>query len=245
MTRPTDPPEETFEQRCERLRRKRDPFISSPFDLAWHVGAIDDSMPAILAAAKECYSNTLHIREVVAPLPEQWIVRFDRCPGGWRVSGEVAKPFPLPRIRGARMPAYTRVVIPMRPDGIVPRSLAPSGRDLKRLIPGKWFGAGEGKRLSAPYVIVTIDAPGWGVSVNVPSTPVAPAVFAYPFRKHNFDRAIRAALAEARAIKAESVQRRINAHGLNRNYKHTEIGARPRGTPRAGSGEDGGKAPQG
>ncbi len=217
MARATDHPEETAEERRLRLKKARETHIASPMDLAWHVGAVDDSMPAILAAVRERYGRTIYIREVVAPVAERWVLRFVRLHGGWRVTGEMARPFAMPRINGSRMPAYTRLVIPMRPDGIIPRSLAPHARDLRRLIPGDWFGAGQySKGLSVPHVNVTIDAPGWGVGVNVPSTPLAPALFTYPFSKLMFDRAVRRLRREAAAIKGESIQRRVNARGLQR-----------------------------
>lgn len=192
-----------------------DTYVRSDMDLAWHVGAVDDSIPSIRAAVQERWGPRLYLKQAVLPFRESWVLRFLKHPGGWLVTGERARPEPGPRLRGDKLPTYVRTKVPMRSDGIVPRSLAPTKADLPRLMTAQWVGTLPGSRLTVPYAIVKIDAPRWGVTISCKTSRTQPALLPYPFSKYNFDRQALRILREIRSERSEQAKER-NRRGLNK-----------------------------
>lgn len=200
----------------EAWRIGRDPVVHTQRELAWHVGSEDDTIESIRAAVQEIYGPRMYLKQAILPYPEKWLVRFLRHPGGWVVTCEkVASPDPGVRIPGDKAPQYVRLVVPMRKDGVVPRSLAPRREDLPRLLKGKWFGVTSRSRVAVPCVITTIDAPRWGVTVSCKTSSVQPVLLAFPFTKKEFDESVRRLRDEVARERSEQAKER-NSRGLNR-----------------------------
>lgn len=180
-------------------RLTRDTHIRDMGALAWFVGAPSSSIEAVRLGIKERYLPSLYAKEAILPATERWRIRFLRHPGGWITTGEkVGRLGPGHRIPGERLPRHVRLVVPVDARGMITRSRAPRLEDLKAMMPGRWR---QDEKI--PTLNVQVDAPTWGITIGAVSAPMAPAAFAFPFLKADFDRTLRQMAAEHRDIRVE------------------------------------------
>jgi hypothetical protein len=174
-------------------------------DLAAFVGAPAPTADAIGAAMHRRYGAHLHAKEAFLPRFERWSIRFNRIPRGWVATGRRTWPDPTRHYPGRQLPEFVRIAALLDKNGVLHRSYAPRRVDLPEVIPGSWKNTGPLTR-RLPLVIVTVDAPRYGVVVNAPSTPLDPVQIRFPSRTRPIREALQALARNYRDLKRERVR---------------------------------------